>query len=124
MRFSVVVHVIGVVVRLFGVMFLAPLALALFDRNLFDAAGFTLALMLTVATGELMRRAGGKAAEDAVESMRRVEGLAVVSIAWLIIAVLAGIPYLWNGLGLIDATFESMSGLTTTSATIFRDFTL
>ena len=56
--------------------------------------------------------------------MRRVEGLAVVSVAWLLIAVLAGIPYLWNGLGSIDSTFESMSGLTTTSATIFRDFSL
>ena len=54
--------------------------------------------------------------------MRRVEGLAVVSAAWLLIAVLAGIPYMWNGLGPIDATFESMSGLTTTGATILRDF--
>ena len=47
-----------------------------------------------------MRLAGGKAAEEAVESMRRVEGLAVVSAAWLLIAVFAGIPYMWNGLGL------------------------
>jgi trk system potassium uptake protein TrkH len=124
MRFSLVVHVIGVVVRVFGLMFLAPLALALFDRNLFDTLGFALALVVTVVTGHAMRHAGGKAAEHAVESMRRVEGLAVVSIAWLIIAVLGGIPYLWNGLGPIDATFEAMSGLTTTSATIFRDFTL
>jgi trk system potassium uptake protein TrkH len=77
-----------------------------------------------MAVGHLMRQAGGKSAEDAVESMRRVEGLAVVSVAWLIIAVLGGIPYLWNGLGMIDSTFESMSGLTTTSATILRDFSL
>ena len=124
MRFSLVIHIIGVVVRLFGLMFLAPLALALFDGDFRDAWGFTLSLALTVAIGHLMRRAGGAAAEAAVESMRRVEGLAVVSVSWLLIAMLGGIPYIWNGLGVIDSTFESMSGLTTTSATILRDFSL
>src|SRR5687768_9900560 len=114
MRLSLVAHVIGIVVRVFGLMFLAPLALALADRDFRDAQGFALALALTVAIGHLMRQAGGKPAEAAIETMRRVEGLAVVSIAWLIIAVLAGIPYMWNGLGAIDATFEAMSGLTTT----------
>ena len=124
MRLSLVVHVIGVVVRVFGLMFLAPLALALADGDYRDAQGFAVSLALTVAIGHLMRQAGGKSAEEAVESMRRVEGLAVVSIAWLLIAVFAGLPYMWNGLGPIDSTFESMSGLTTTGATIFRDFSL
>ncbi len=56
--------------------------------------------------------------------MRRVEGLAIVSIAWLMIAWFAGLPYMWNGLGQIDALFEAMSGLTTTGATVFRDFSV
>ena len=54
--------------------------------------------------------------------MRRAEGFAVVSASWLLIAGFAGIPYMWAGLGPIDATFEAMSGLTTTGATVFRDF--
>ncbi|HEX6163892.1 MAG TPA: TrkH family potassium uptake protein [Vicinamibacterales bacterium] len=124
MRFSLVVHVSGVIVRVFGAMFLAPLALALSDGDHHDAWGFTLAMALTIAIGQLMHRAGGRAAESVVESMRRVEGLAVVSVSWLLIAVLAGIPYIWNGFGPIDATFEAMSGLTTTGATVFRDFSL
>ena len=40
MRLSLVVHVIGIVVRVFGLMFLAPLALALFDGDFSDARGF------------------------------------------------------------------------------------
>lgn len=122
MRLSLVVHVIGLILRPFGLMFLAPLALALLDRDYRDALGFAFALLVTSGIGHLMRQAGGKSAEDAVEGMRRVEGLAVVSGAWLLLAWFAGIPYMWNGLSPIDATFEAMSGLTTTGATVFRDF--
>jgi trk system potassium uptake protein TrkH len=121
-RFSLVVHVIGLIVRPFGLLFLAPLAVALFHEEYLDAAGFFVVAVFTCAVGHLMRRAGGQAAEDAVESMRRVEGLAVASLSWLVIAWFAGLPYMWNGHGQIDALFEAMSGLTTTGATVFRDF--
>ncbi len=122
MRLSLVVHVIGLVVRVFGLMFLGPLAVSLIYGEYPDAIGFAIVTVLTSATGHVMRQAGGRAAEDAVESMRRVEGLAIVSGAWLLIAWFAAIPYIWNGLGVIDAMFESMSGLTTTGATVLRDF--
>lgn len=122
MRLSLVVHVCGLITRVFGLMFLAPLAVALFYGEYRDAVGFSLATAITCAVGQLMRLAGGAAAEAAVEGMRRVEGLAVVSLSWLLIAWLAGIPYMWAGLGPIDAMFEAMSGLTTTGATVFRDF--
>ena len=122
MRLSLVVHVIGLVVRVFGLMFLAPLAIAILYREYGDAIGFAVAAFATSITGQLMRQAGGRAAEDAIEAMRRVEGLAIVSISWLLLAWFASIPYLWAGLGPIDAMFESMSGLTTTGATVFRDF--
>jgi trk system potassium uptake protein len=108
----------------FGLMFLAPLVVALIYGEHLDAIGFALLMLITSATGHVMRQAGGKAAENAVETMRRVEGLAIVSGAWLVIAWFAAVPYLWNGLSIVDAMFESMSGLTTTGASVFRDFSL
>jgi trk system potassium uptake protein TrkH len=122
MRYSLVVHLCGVLVRLFATMFLAPVAVALYYGERHDALGFALAAVVTGGLGQAMRMAGGTSAEDAVERMRRVEGLAVVSAVWLIIAHLAAIPFVWVGVGPIDALFESMSGLTTTGATILRDF--
>lgn len=124
MRFSLVIHVIGLLVRVFGLMFLAPLGVCLIYGEYRDAIGFAILTVVTGVTGHLMRQAGGRAAEDAMETMRRVEGLAIVSVSWLLISWFAGIPYLWNGLGQIDAMFEGMSGLTTTGATVFRDFSL
>jgi trk system potassium uptake protein TrkH len=122
MRFSLVLHVIGLIVRVFGLMFLAPVAVALLHGEYLDAIGFSVATVFTGAVGHLMRRAGGPTAEEAMESMRRVEGLAAVAMAWLVIAWFSALPYMWNGLGQIDAMFEAMSGLTTTGATILRDF--
>jgi len=46
----------------------------------------------------------------------------VVAFSWLVVALFGAIPYMWNDLGFIDALFESMSGFTTTGATIFQDF--
>lgn len=122
MRFSLVTHVCGVMIRHFGVMFLAPFLVALVYGEYIDAGGFAVAAVVTVVIGHGMRQAGGVSAEEAVEGMRRVEGLAVVSASWLLIAHMAAIPYVWAGVGPIDALFESMSGLTTTGATVFRDF--
>lgn len=122
MRLSLVVHVCGLITRVFGLMFLAPLVVAVIYGEYRDARGFVFALVVTCVCGQLMRRAGGTDAENAIESMRRAEGLAVVSIVWMLIAWFAGIPYMWSGLGPIDAMFEAMSGLTTTGATVFRDF--
>src|SRR5688572_20471567 len=123
MRFSLVVHVTGLIVRVFGLIFLAPVLVALRYAEYGDAIGFALMAGVTVAIGQAMRLAGGADAEAAVERMRRVEGLAIVSVSWLVIAWFASVPYLWNGLTFINAFFESMSGLTSTGATVLRDFT-
>jgi trk system potassium uptake protein TrkH len=122
MRLPLVASVCGVMVRLFGVMFVVPLGVALVYREYTDAIGFLLAGSITVSLGHLMRRTRGASADDAIESLRRVEALAVVSGSWLLIAHLAAIPFVWGGVGPIDALFESMSGLTTTGATTFADF--
>ena len=65
-----------------------------------------------------MVMAGGQAKED----LRRIEALAVVSATRLLVAHLGAVPYVWVGLSPIDAFFESMSGFTTTGATILVDF--
>ena len=71
--------------------------------------------------GITMRRASGGDRET-FERLRRVEGLTVVAATWMLVAIVAAIPYMWSGLGFVDALFESMSGLTTTGATVFTDF--
>jgi trk system potassium uptake protein len=122
MRLAVVVHVIGTLVRLFGPMLLAPAVVAAYYREWTDAVGFVIAAVSTSLLGQIMRVIGGSSAAEEAERLRRIEGMAVVAGAWLVMAHVAGAPYMWAGLGFIDAVFEAMSGLTTTGATVIRDF--
>jgi trk system potassium uptake protein TrkH len=120
MRLSIVVHLVGLVIRLFGLLFLAPLAVALAYGEHRDAVGFAVSAALSASAGQLMRRAGQMPGPD--DDLRRVEGLAVVATTWVLVAHIGAIPYVWAGVGPIDALFESMSGFTTTGATILADF--
>lgn len=122
MRFTVVLHVIGTLTRMFGPMFAAPALVAAYHGEWRDVWGFVLTALGTIALGQTMRTVAGQRARAASEALRRVEGMAIVASSWLLMAHVAAIPYTWAGLGFIDALFEAMSGLTTTGATILRDF--
>ena len=121
MRLAVITHLVGTLVSLFGPTLLAPAAVAALYGEWGDAAAFLLTCAGTVALGFVMRRAGGPDAGD-VEGLRRIEGLGVVAATWLLVAHLAAVPFIWAGFGFDDALFESMSGLTTTGATVLTDF--
>ncbi len=118
MRVSVVIHIVGRVLRVLGAAFLAPVVVIAFLGEADALGGFLLGSLVTASAGQLMVLAGGEPGEE----LRRIEALAVVAGAWLLVALLGAIPYVWKGLGIVDATFESMSGFTTTGATILIDF--
>ena len=117
MRLPAVLHVAGLILRVFGLTFAAPLGVALWYAEPRDAWWFVVAGVVTAVVGQGLAWAG-----RAVEDLRRVEGLAVVAVTWLLVALAAAIPYVFAGLTPIDALFESMSGLTTTGATVMQDF--
>ena len=119
MRLVLVAHTIGVILRLFGPIFVLPLVVDWLYGGWRESLGFAIAGIAASVTGELLRRLhpGGK-------DLSRIEGLAVVAFVWLVVALFGAIPYVWSGMGALDALFESMSGFTTTGATVMRDFSL
>jgi trk system potassium uptake protein TrkH len=121
MHVAIVVYVIGTLVRLFSPALLAPALVALLYGERRDALAFVAVGAATALLGTVMRRAG-HSARGGIERLRRVEGLAIVAATWMGLAHVAAMPYVLAGVSFIDALFESMSGLTTTGATILTDF--
>ena len=118
MRIPVVLHTSGALLRFFSFTFVAPIAVCLIYGEPRDAAAFLAAAAGAALAGQLMMRFRRVPAED----LKRVEALAIVAFAWLLLANSAAVPFMFAGMDYVDALFESMSGLTTTGATVMRDF--
>ena len=122
MRLALVLGVLGKLLQVFAVAFLPPLALAAMDcawgeRPWWEAGVFALSAAATWTGGRVLALSAPEHPD-----FRRAEALAVVSGAWLLTAAFAALPYLLSGMSLINSLFESMSGLTTTGATVLNDF--
>ncbi len=122
MRLRLVLGVIGFFLRMFALAFLPPLVLAFVNalqgESSWSAVGaFVTALAITGGLGWLLSWRFERS-----PLLRRGEALGVVAGTWLLVATCGAVPYLFYGMDVFDAFFESMSGLTTTGATILVDF--
>lgn len=85
-----------------------------------DILSFTVSILVTVACGILLRYLG----RSADNNMSRRDAYFVVTVTWVMFSLLGMMPFMVGGLAhlsLTDAFFETMSGFTTTGATIIDD---
>ena len=119
MNIKAVGYYIGHVLRLIAVMMLPALLIAFFGREEGTVLAFALSMGITMAAGCLMfllKRPG----EGGV---RPVEGFITVSLSWILISLFGALPFYISGQipRFIDCFFETVSGFTTTGATILTN---
>jgi trk system potassium uptake protein TrkH len=117
MRILLVASIIGQLLRRFSVAFFLPLLLALLDGEHLSALSFAVAGGLCWGGGALASLGFTRP-----RVLYRAEALAIVALSWLALSMISAVPYLFHGLTVLNALFESMSGLTTTGATVLTDF--
>ena len=90
-----------------------------FSQHEDDALAFLLSMLLTFGFGFLFLFLG----RGAVNTLSRRDAYVVVTAVWVIFSVFGMLPFLIHGSinNLTDAFFETMSGFTTTGATILDD---
>jgi trk system potassium uptake protein TrkH len=119
LRFSRVLAVIGLILQAFSLVLLIPLLLAASLQQWDSLGWFLLSSLIAFSLGKMGTRCNPA---GNVDDLSRLEGMGSVAFGWLSLAIVGSIPYLGNGFSLIDALFESMSGFTTTGATVLADF--
>jgi trk system potassium uptake protein TrkH len=119
MRWRYILHINGVLTFFFGLTMILPLLVGLYYQ---DQSGipFLKSMGITVVCGlGLYFIFKGEKAE--VISQR--EGMAIVAVGWTAVGLFGALPfYFGDGFhGFVDATFESVSGFTTTGASILTN---
>ncbi|SDC61884.1 MULTISPECIES: TrkH family potassium uptake protein [unclassified Candidatus Frackibacter] len=114
MRLKIVFNMLGKLLIFVGLSMFLPLLVALYYREM-DAVSFLVSMGLTVSIGKIMQRFSFSQQE-----IRHREGFAIVTLGWILISIFGSIPFMLSGVfdNFIDAFFESVSGFTTTGATV------
>ncbi|MEJ2153453.1 MAG: potassium transporter TrkG, partial [Gemmatimonadota bacterium] len=114
MHGRVVLHVVGLLTAFAGLTMLVPAAVS-FAFGEPAAIPLLAASGITAVAGLIALRSTGQ-----VDDISIRDGFAIVTLGWLAVALFGSLPYLLTGAvpSFTRAFFESMSGLTTTGATI------
>ena len=110
-----VVHVLGSMLMLFSLAYLLPMATSIIyaDRMLID---FVVAALICLGAGGVL----WYVTRSNKRELRSRDGFLLVSLGWTLMSAIATVPLLMAipGLSFTDAFFETMSGLSTTGATV------
>lgn len=111
-----VILVIGVLLVMLGTAMLLP---ALVDYASGGTSGevFALAALVTIAVGAFMFLA----TRGAGKGLTTRQAFVMTAAVWVLLSAFGALPFYWSGIAptFTDAFFESISGLTTTGATVF-----
>ena len=116
MRWRYILHTIATMSLFFGLAMIIPLGVGLYYRDQ-SVAPLLKSMGITVFSGlalHLIFRSGK------AEVISQREGMAIVAIGWTVVGLLGALPFYFdNGFNsFVDAAFESVSGFTTTGASI------
>jgi trk system potassium uptake protein TrkH len=111
-----VLNIFSSLLAWFALFFLLPIVTALAYGELAALRGFVAGGALAVAGGLLLRQATARYRYD----LKPRDAYLLIGVSWLTIAAVATTPFLIDlpGLSFTRAYFESMSGLSTTGATV------
>ena len=119
MNIKAVGFYIGHVLRLLAAMMLPALLIAVFLREENTVSAFAVSMGITLAVGCLLLLLK-RPSEGGV---RPAEGFITVSLCWILISLFGCLPFYISGYipRFIDCIFETVSGFTTTGATILTN---
>lgn len=121
MRFNyqVIIHILGTLLIINGIFMLTCIPFSLYYQE-GDLWSLISSAVITSSVGFLMRFFTRK---NLVKELKKRDGYLVVTFGWLIMSFFGCIPYLLSGVipNLADAFFETISGFSTTGASVLTD---
>lgn len=118
MNYKMVIYTIGRVVLLEAALLVLPMVMSLlYGENC--ALSFALTIVVALATGALLTLlCRGEHGSSSIK-----DGFMIVALTWIVLSAIGALPFVFSGEipRYVDAFFETVSGFTTTGATILPD---
>ncbi|MFA7533653.1 MAG: TrkH family potassium uptake protein, partial [Tissierellaceae bacterium] len=108
MNYGIVLKVLGSILMVESIFMLPSLVISIYTKQ-GDLYGFLTTIVVTLALGLILALKKNKG-----KSINAKEGLAIVSIGWLLVSLFGALPLYISGSTrtYIDAVFEIVSGFT------------
>ncbi len=122
MHFRVILRILGILLMIFSFTMLPPLAVSYYYGDGHDYA-FAAGFAITLITGFLIWVPVYRVRQD----LRTRDGFLVTVLFWVVLGLFGAVPLMFSTaphLSIVDAVFESLSGLTTTGATVITGIDL
>lgn len=117
MNYSIIIHIIGWILRFQAAFMVLPVITSLIYREK-DISAFliTMGLCLLAGTALTLKKPSNKV-------FHTKEGCVTVALSWIVLSLTGALPFTISGSipHYIDAIFETVSGFTTTGASILED---
>lgn len=117
MRLRLVFSIIGKLLLIVGGCMFFPLLWSLYYREA-DFIPILYAMLITILVGGILAFF-----LKSHETIRQRESFAIVTLGWILASAFGALPYMFSGTftSFADAFFETMSGFTTTGASVLTD---
>ncbi len=117
MNLRMIAYTVGIVQLCMAALMLAPLIVSLIYAGN-DTTALVASIAITAAVGFLLMLAKPKNTRIFAR-----EGFIIVALSWVTLSVFGALPFVFSGstASFVDAVFESMSGFTTTGASILTN---
>jgi len=119
MRWRYILTIVGVLTIFLGLTMILPLIVGLYFNDQ-SVLPFLKSIGITICSGFLLYISFRK---TKVEFISRREGIAIVAVGWTVVGLFGALPFYLSGevSSFVDAFFESVSGFTTTGASILTN---
>lgn len=117
MDFGTVVRILGRLLLVEAGLMLPPLFVSYYNNGA-DTLAFVWSILITAFVGLVLSKSF-----QSKETIKAKEGLTIVALGWVLVSIFGALPFLLSGSipSVVDAFFETVSGFTTTGATILTD---
>lgn len=116
MNLKSIVNLFSILVLFFSLSYIFPIIISL----IFDD-GATELFMYTLLGVGLIGLVGLLATRKVDNELSQKDGFVIIVLFWVVLCFAGSIPFYLSGMNAIDSIFESMSGITTTGATVISN---